>query len=433
MKGGRIYIICMSVAVVLLFLLQLRLPRNFTWQATFSSEDTNPFGAYVFDSVFSTVMPDYKAIDRTFAEIADDRTVTGVLAVSNDFSLDSGDVEAMKKILRRGGVVMMAGSPDSSTDSLLSVSFGMSPHSYCNFDLNAMRREFLYGKDTLVWVAPNGPYGGCSYCYYSMLNNGQVTVEDSVRSDVDVLVICKDSWSGNNVIVTDVDTVATNELELEEIQPMNIAVSRRVGKGELIFVSVPMLFTNFGVLDPSASGLLFRLMSQFGDMPVVRTLKYVATAGRYDDGRSPLRYFISQKPLREALYIGLLLILVFMVSSMRRRQRVIPVVEPPRNNTLEFAQLIGTLYYQRKNHTDLVRKKYLFFAEELRNALSVDVASAHGDSRTFAVIAAATGLPVPEVSAKLRSLRLCCNSGLPIDNKQMKFHIDFMNMILNRL
>jgi len=429
------------VAVVLLFLLQLRLPRNFTWRATFSPEDTNPFGAYVFDSVFSTVMPDYKVVDRTFAEIAEDRTTTGVLAVSNEFSLDDSDVEAMKKILRRGGRVMMAGSTDRFTDSLLTASFGMAPHSYYYFNLNTMRREFLYGKDMLVWVAPDGPYGDCSYRYYSMLNNGEVNVLDSVWSDVEILVVSEDDWSGNNAIVESGDTdtadvhesVVAGNPDVKNIDRKYIAVSRRVGKGELIFVSVPMLFTNFGVLDSNASGLLFRLMSQFGGMPVVRTRKYVATAATYEEGRSPLRYFISQRPLREALYTGLLLILVFMVSSMCRRQRAIPVVEPPRNHTLEFAQLIGTLYYQRKNHADLVRKKYVFFAEELRNALSVDVASGHDDTRTFAVIAATTGLPVSEVSAKLRSLRLCCNSGLPIDKKQMKLHIDFMNMISNRL
>ena len=49
------------------------------------------------------------------------------------------------------------------------------------------------------------------------------------------------------------------------------------------------------------------------------------------------------------------------------------MIREPANRNLEFAELIGTLYYQKKNHADLVRKKFIYFAESLRRNIQVYV------------------------------------------------------------
>ena len=73
-----------------------------------------------------------------------------------------------------------------------------------------------------------------------------------------------------------------------------------------------------------------------------------------------------------------------MIFTARRKQRAIPVIREPENKSLEFAELIGTLYYQKKDHADLVRKKYLYFAEELRREMQVDVEEVAEDERSSA-------------------------------------------------
>lgn len=67
---------------------------------------------------------------------------------------------------------------------------------------------------------------------------------------------------------------------------------------------------------------------------------------------SPFRYFLSQPPLRWALYLSMASILLFMIFTARRKQRAIPVIREPENKSLEFVELIGTLYYQKKDHAD---------------------------------------------------------------------------------
>lgn len=448
MKGSRVYVICMSVAVALLFLLQLRLPRDFTWRATFSKEDSNPFGMYVFDSVFKSAMPDYAVTDETFVQLGSGNGPVGVLAVNSEFKFGRKDIGAIKKILHRGGKVMVVGLTCSYGDSLFLDSLGIGADGYGYFNLSEMRRQFMYGTDTVYWAGGGDSCGEGSYRYYSMLNSGKVCIGDSANADVDFLaytMVKVRSYERTGTLSLDSvvpcsDGVAADSArsghvaeERDMMVPKVIAARRKVGQGELIVVSAPLLFTNFGVLDRDTYGLVFRLMSQFKGVPVVRTQGYMDNHLQTGGSHSPFSYFLSQKPLREALYLGLLVIMVFMVFTARRRQRAIPVVEAPVNHTLEFAQLIGTLYYQRKDHADLVRKKFVFFAEELRAELSVDVGNAQDDEHTFAVMAERAVMPKDEVAAGVRLLRLCCNSELLISKEEMRRHIDWMNRILNRI
>ena len=90
-------------------------------------------------------------------------------------------------------------------------------------------------------------------------------------------------------------------------------------------------------------------------------------------------------------------ILLFMIFTARRRQRVIPVIREPENKSLEFTELIGTLYYQKKDHADLVHKKFIYFAEELRREIQVDIEEVADDERSFRRIAQKTGMDAEEI------------------------------------
>ena len=138
-----------------------------------------------------------------------------------------------------------------------------------------------------------------------------------------------------------VDTVKSN---------LATAVTFPMGKGSITWVCTPLIFTNFGILDANNHEYIFRLLTETGGLPVIRTEAYVPAVQMAE--QTPLRFIISQRPLRWALYLSLLVVLLSMIFGFRRRQRVIPVVEKPQNHLLEFVQLIGTLYYQRRDCRD---------------------------------------------------------------------------------
>jgi hypothetical protein len=90
--------------------------------------------------------------------------------------------------------------------------------------------------------------------------------------------------------------------------------------------------------------------------------------------QSVLRFVLSQPSLRTAYWLVLAGALLFVFSRGRRRQRAVPVIEPPRNRTLDFVRRVGQLYYERGQHIDLARKKIRFFLAFVRRRLDLDTA-----------------------------------------------------------
>ena len=150
---------------------------------------------------------------------------------------------------------------------------------------------------------------------------------------------------------------------------------------------------------------------------------------------TPLRYFLSQPPLRWAVYLSLGLAVLCLLFGTRRRQRVIPVMKEPENHTIEFIELIGTLYYQSRERRSLVLRKYTYFAEELRRTIHVDITDDEDDGTEMQTIANQSGIPVKDVQRLIEELRLleAADDETEISRKEMKRLIDEMNRIIKNI
>ena len=78
---------------------------------------------------------------------------------------------------------------------------------------------------------------------------------------------------------------------------------------------------------------------------------------------------------------GLAALLLFVVFRAKRRQRVVPVVAPPRNTTLDFVATVGRLYYQHGDHANLASKRVAYFLDHLRTRLRLPTGSPDADFR----------------------------------------------------
>ena len=103
------------------------------------------------------------------------------------------------------------------------------------------------------------------------------------------------------------------------------------------------------------------------------------------------------------------------------------------NKSLEFTKLIGTLYYQKNDHANLVHKKFTYFAEVLRREIQVDVEEVADDERSFHRIAQKTGMEVEEISRLIRKIRPVIYGGRVLSGEEMKGFIDKMNEIINHI
>jgi hypothetical protein len=65
------------------------------------------------------------------------------------------------------------------------------------------------------------------------------------------------------------------------------------------------------------------------------------------------------------------LLVLFVLMEMRRKQRYIPVVKKPRNDSLDFVKTIGRLYHDKGDHQNLSRKMAAYFLEHVRNRYKI--------------------------------------------------------------
>lgn len=455
MKSSRNFLFAMLVLFVLFCLLQVNLPKKFVWSPTFSHVDKQPFGCFVFDSVLTQSLPNgYHVTKKTFFQLDQEhaKEKISVLMVVDQQNLKQLDVKYLCNIARRGGKVMVVASSsfddgrnaDTVVVDELERTFKVRIEDGMYFSL----RGILAGLkahdndmyDTIYWNNRETMYAAQSYRMFYNMVGGTLFVDSvpKVKRLAYTLSTTGYDYRHDSLYVgdfTSFDTIVDEKERIERIDTFAIkkvptAVSVPYGKGEVIFVSSPLLFTNYGMLEGNTSVYIFRLMSYLADLPVYRTEAYVKTDAMLVAEQSPFREFIKRPPLRWALYLALLGVVLFMIFTARRRQRVIPIMSKPANRSLEFIQLIGTLYYQRKDHVDLVRKKFKLFAEELRKTAGVDISDVNTDDREYLLLAEKTGMNSDRLKKVIRQIRLVLHSEGNISVEEMRSLIDAMDTIV---
>lgn len=455
MKSSRNFLFAMLVLFVLFCLLQVNLPKKFVWSPTFSHVDKQPFGCFVFDSVLTQSLPNgYHVTKKTFFQLDQEHAKEriSVLMVVDQHNLKQLDVKYLCNIARRGGKVMVVASSsfddgrnaDTVVVDELERTFKVRIEDGTYFSL----RGILSGLkahdndmyDTIYWNNRETMYAAQPYKMFYNMVGGTLFVDSvpKVKRLAYTLSTAGYDYRHDSLYVGDFtrfDTIVDEKERIERIDTFAIkkvptAVSVPYGKGEVIFVSSPLLFTNYGMLEGNTSVYIFRLMSYLADLPVYRTEAYVKTDAMLVAEQSPFREFIKRPPLRWALYLALLGVVLFMIFTARRRQRVIPIMSKPANRSLEFIQLIGTLYYQRKDHVDLVRKKFKLFAEELRKTAGVDISDVNTDDREYLLLAEKTGMNSDRLKKVIRQIRLVLHSEGNISVEEMRSLIDAMDTIV---
>ena len=405
MKGSRWFIIFIVAFLLVMFAVEYHLPKKFVWTPTFSHYDEQPLGCAVFDSLLYSSLPNgYSISKETFYQMEGDTTDNGnkgILVIANNLSMVEADVNALLKMAKRGNKIMLVSNnyPKYLEDTLRFYC------TYSHFSAAAFKKyaSSIFRKDSIYWIADSVYSRQLYRCYPQFCNS-------YFRS---------------------YDSLPVRKLAEKDMGSGALAIVRPWGKGEIILVSTPLLFTNYGVLDGNNANYIFRLLSQMGELPIVRSEGYMKATAQVQ--QSPFRYLLAHQPLRWALYLTMITILLFMIFTAKRRQRAIPVVREPANKSLEFTELIGTLYFQKKDHVDLIRKKFAYLAEVLRREIQVDIEEVADDKRSFERIARKTGMDAEDIAKFIHEVRPVLYGGRTIDSEQMKVFIDKMNEIINHI
>jgi len=129
--------------------------------------------------------------------------------------------------------------------------------------------------------------------------------------------------------------------------------------------TTPEVFTNYQMLEASNTGYISTVISYLPQQLPLLIDKSVKVDPEFN--QSPLRYILSKESLRWGWYLLLLAIGLFMLFNAKRRQRIIPIVEPLKNTTTEFVQTVSGLHYEAQDYNGIIQKKIIYFLKSIRS------------------------------------------------------------------
>ena len=416
MSGRSKFVLIIVAMLVAVIIIEYRMPRRFEWNPTFAHDDSQPFGCMLFDSIMSETMPcGYTVEHKTVWQMERDSTLTephGLLILSDD-ALSLGELERFLSLVDEGHVVLVG-----TTVSLYewADTLGLTFHWVNNFAIRNLAGKNPE-KTTIEWTAEDSgyPHDSVIRVYEQMISRTMELPPDSLCVD-SLPIVSLAEWHDG--------------AEGNDDGPIAISLSR--GKGELIILSAPLLMTNYAMLNhDNGAVLIHRLMNRMSHLPVIRTESYVEKTAMVE--QSPFYVFLQHPPLRWAVYLTIMGVVLFCIFTARRRQRPIPVIEQPKNGNLEFVRLIGTLYWQEGNHQGLLQKKLAYTAEEIRRQTGLDIMDAEAEQETIEQLARLTGMEADNLRYVLHNVKRAVDPANVITEPELKIFIASLDEIVQNL
>ena len=366
-------------------------PRPINWRASYTDTDKIPFGCYVLYNELPTLFKntDIQAVyDNTYDALnqVDSTQGSGFIFINNFIYFDEEETHKLLDYVKKGNTAFIA---SSDFGGVLSDTLNLGVLS--DYGLDEEKAELnLTHTD----------FKGESYEYSRGMLYTRFTSMDTLESKV----LGHIKFTRRNVLQNAPD---------EYIDAPNF-IETQFGKGRFLLNTTPQAYTNYYVLGKNQKY-------------VAQTLSYLSKEKIYWDnykksGRvvvtSPMRFVLTQSGLKWAYYLTMGALLLFVIFRAKREQRIIPVIKPLENSSVEFARTVGALYYQNRDFTDLIHKKITFFLSYLRNKYYLDISDI--SDKTVLELSAKTGKNKEEVKRLLELIVTLKNKNVHTEEDSIK-------------
>jgi hypothetical protein len=132
----------------------------------------------------------------------------------------------------------------------------------------------------------------------------------------------------------------------------------------------PLAFSNYFILKDQNAAYLENLFAYLPYKPEALYWDEYYKIGRGGDS-TPLRVILTKPPLKAAYFIALFAVLLYVLFQTKRRQRIIPVIERPRNESMDFVETVSRVYFNQGDHRLIARKKLFYLLEHFRSRYSL--------------------------------------------------------------
>ena len=336
----KIYIGLLIFLFGLIAFIELTRERPINWKPTYNERHKIPFGTYIFHEELEAVFPNqeftdvrktpYEFFDAYYDWEEDEYTTTGnFIHVAQYSEMDEISAQELLDFVSYGNTVFMSSNyfPNRLKDSL---------------GFNTTNQYDLKGNS-----------------YFTLTNPRFKT--DSITIDRGI----------NNFHFSKLDKDLTTVLGHQTFDSIAFPNFIKVNyyQGSFLLHLQPIAFTNYNLLKKNNKKYAEAVL---GYLPEDNIFYNSLNKANTNVSSSKLRYILSQDALRYAWYLGLISLVLFLIFNAKRRQRIVKEIKPHENTTVAFTKTIGNLYYETKDHNNLVEKKITYFLEYLRRVYFLD-------------------------------------------------------------
>lgn len=343
-------------------------PKPLNWRSSYTAADKIPFGCYVLFKELPNLFPGqeiYSSNESLYNILAGrDSSKTSNYLLINDFlDLDKQEAHQLLQYVHDGNDTFIAAS-----------SFGDILSDTLNIEVET---QYSIKEDTVQIRLTNNSFSKRNY----NLSRGVYNTHFSSVDSLNTTLLGYLSFNSEEGLINKASTKKTEG-------PNFIRV--KFGKGNFFLNTTPQTFTNYYMLKDNAD-YVANAFSYLGDKDVY-----------WDNYKksglvvinSPMRFILNQESLRWAYYLGMIGLLIFVVFKAKREQRIIPVIKPLENSSIEFAKAVGGLYYEHRDFTDLISKKINYFLEHIRSHYYLNTETI--TEKTARDLSAKSGKPLSE-------------------------------------
>ncbi|HTL06644.1 MAG TPA: DUF4350 domain-containing protein [Chitinophagaceae bacterium] len=330
MKGYKRFIFSFAVLLAIYIVAEYNRPRPLDWKVTLAKDDKQPYGGYIVYQQLKTIFP--QAAISSFRTPVYDQvnnfsdSNTAYLLIEPGAEIQQAEIDDLLNYAVIGNYVFIAAEHFSK--ALMDTLHFETEH---RFDIP--------GKDsvTINFVNP-ALHMASDIGFTPMTLNGYFKKMDTLHSIA----------LGNN---------QKNDINFIKIP---------YGDGAFFVHTAPLSFSNYFMLTRDNADYTATALSY-----LPKNIKAVYWDEYYKLGRggasTPLRFLLSNTWFRWALRLALVTVLLFVLFESKRKQRVIPIIVPPRNSTLDFVETVGSVYFNQRDNKNIALKKINYFMEFVRS------------------------------------------------------------------
>ncbi|MDX1472299.1 MAG: hypothetical protein R3213_12440, partial [Flavobacteriaceae bacterium] len=331
-RTSKIALYLIVFVIVLMVVAEITRPKSLNWRDSYSANDKIPLGSFVLFNELQRISKDSIIVsdESIFEFIRKKDRISGqsLIFINNYLNFTDQDSNSLWEFVMNGNSVLMSGL---YFDGVLFDSLNLE----VTHDFDKLFKEPANQEFSSPYLEKNERF------FKDVIENAYISSFDTINGRI-----------LGSAMITSAEKAFPN---LVQIKPND-------SSGSFFIHTNPFAFSNYHLLN-GKENYAATVLSFLPTGKIIWDEYY--KAGRKVI-RSPLRFVLTNPPLKWAFYIALISLIIYIIFQGKRRQRVIPVIEPVKNSTVEFTKTIGNLYYQTGEYTSVINKKITYFLEYLR-------------------------------------------------------------------